>query len=188
MIRVRRMSATRSAVLVRPSRARSARRPLTASFMPPVNRRNISETTQNPPWGLKDCGTILYDVGSVTPLRFCCEVRMSTPQPETSADLEKCEIEKSDIVISENGGDAPMRFGAWRHLPAAGRRAFVGAFGGYGLDAFDYQVLPLTLAAITVYFRISAGEAGLLNAVTLVEYAIGGLLAGILADRLGRTT
>jgi MFS family permease len=82
---------------------------------------------------------------------------------------------------------APMRFGAWRHLPAAGRRAFVGAFGGYGLDAFDYQVLPLTLAAITAYFRISAGEAGLLSAVTLVVSAIGGLLAGILADRIGRT-
>jgi MFS family permease len=82
---------------------------------------------------------------------------------------------------------APMRFGAWRHLPTAGRRAFVGAFGGYGLDAFDYQVLPLTLAAITVYFRISAGEAGLLNSVTLVVSAIGGLLAGILADRIGRT-
>ncbi|HEY4456837.1 MAG TPA: MFS transporter, partial [Pseudonocardiaceae bacterium] len=80
-----------------------------------------------------------------------------------------------------------MRFGAWRHLPAAGRRAFVGAFGGYGLDAFDYQVLPLTLAAITAYFRISAGEAGLLSAVTLVVSAIGGLLAGILADRIGRT-
>lgn len=85
------------------------------------------------------------------------------------------------------GDTAPMRFGAWRHLPAAGRRAFVGAFGGYGLDAFDYQVLPLTLAAITVYFRISAGEAGLLNSVTLVVSAIGGLLAGILADRIGRT-
>lgn len=82
---------------------------------------------------------------------------------------------------------APARFGAWRHLSPAGRRAFTGAFGGYGLDAFDYQVLPLTLAAITAYFRISAGEAGLLNSVTLVVSALGGLLAGILADRIGRT-
>ena len=81
----------------------------------------------------------------------------------------------------------PARFGALRHLSPAGRRAFVGAFGGYGLDAFDYQVLPLALAAVTAYFRISSGQAGLLNSITLFVSALGGLLAGILADRIGRT-
>jgi MFS family permease len=81
----------------------------------------------------------------------------------------------------------PVRFGALRHLSPAGRRAFAGAFGGYGLDAFDYQVLPLALAAVTVYFRISSGQAGLLNSVTLFVSALGGLLAGIMADRIGRT-
>lgn len=89
--------------------------------------------------------------------------------------------------ISNNDDPAPARFGALRHLSIAGRRAFVGAFGGYGLDAFDYQVLPLTLSAIAAYFRISAGQAGLLNSVTLVVSAVGGLLAGVLADRIGRT-
>ncbi len=81
----------------------------------------------------------------------------------------------------------PVRFGALRHLSPAGRRAFVGAFGGYGLDAFDYQVLPLSLVAVTAYFRISSGQAGLLNSVTLFVSALGGLLAGIMADRIGRT-
>ncbi|HEY4019469.1 MAG TPA: MFS transporter [Pseudonocardiaceae bacterium] len=89
--------------------------------------------------------------------------------------------------ISTDDDSTPGPFGALRHLSGAGRRAFAGAFGGYGLDAFDYQVLPLTLSAITVYFRISAGQAGLLNAVTLVVSALGGLLAGIMADRIGRT-
>ncbi|HJP77392.1 MAG TPA: MFS transporter [Pseudonocardiaceae bacterium] len=89
--------------------------------------------------------------------------------------------------ISTHDDPAPARFGALRHLSVAGRRAFVGAFGGYGLDAFDYQVLPLTLSAIAAYFRISAGQAGLLNSVTLVVSAVGGLLAGVLADRIGRT-
>jgi MFS family permease len=79
------------------------------------------------------------------------------------------------------------RFPAFTHLSPAGRRAFAGAFGGYGLDAFDYQLLPLVLPAITMYFRISSGEAGLLNALPLVVSAVGGLLAGILADRIGRT-
>ncbi|MBY8847844.1 hypothetical protein K7G98_03730 [Saccharothrix sp. MB29] len=71
---------------------------------------------------------------------------------------------------------------AWFHtLGRNGKRAFVGAFG-YGLDAYDFQVLPLGLVAITAYFGISQGQAGLLNTVTLVVSAISGAVAGILAD------
>ena len=82
------------------------------------------------------------------------------------------------------GTDRPF---AWlRTLGPKGRRAFVGAFGGYGLDSYDFQVLPLGLAAITAYFGISSGEAGLLTTVTLVVSAIGGAAAGVLADRIGR--
>jgi MFS family permease len=47
-------------------------------------------------------------------------------------------------------------------------------------------VLPLGLGAIISYFGISKGEAGLLTTVTLVVSALGGALAGILADRIGR--
>ncbi|MEV7095984.1 MFS transporter [Amycolatopsis sp. NPDC051045] len=77
-------------------------------------------------------------------------------------------------------------FDWFRTLGKRGRRAFVGAFGGYGLDSFDYQTLPLGLAAITAYFGISSGEAGLLGTTTLVVSAIGGVGAGMLADRIGR--
>jgi MFS family permease len=75
----------------------------------------------------------------------------------------------------------------FRELGPRGRRAFAGAFGGWGLDSYDFQVLPLGLAAITAYFGISKGQAGLLTTVTLVMSALGGMLAGMLADRIGRT-
>ncbi|RZS45079.1 putative MFS family arabinose efflux permease [Herbihabitans rhizosphaerae] len=76
---------------------------------------------------------------------------------------------------------------AWfRELPARGKRAFVGAFLGYGLDSYDYWVLPLGLAAITSAFGLTKGEAGLLATATLVASAFGGVLAGVLADRIGR--
>lgn len=71
-------------------------------------------------------------------------------------------------------------------LGPRGRRAFAGAFGGYALDAYDFQVLPLGLVAIAAYFHLSSGAAGLLTTVTLVVSGIGGALAGILADRIGR--
>jgi MFS family permease len=89
-----------------------------------------------------------------------------------------------------NIAQTPQRdrpFTWFRELGRPGRRAFRGAFGGWGLDSYDFQVLPLGLAAITTYFGISKGAAGLLTTVTLVTSAAGGLAAGVLADRIGRT-
>ncbi|MFD1048468.1 DUF2786 domain-containing protein, partial [Kibdelosporangium lantanae] len=60
----------------------------------------------------------------------------------------------------------------FRSLGSRGRRAFVGAFGGYGLDSYDFQVLPLGMVAITAYFGLTKPEAGLLTTVTLVVSAI----------------
>ena len=71
---------------------------------------------------------------------------------------------------------------AWFHtLGRNGKRAFVGAFGGYGLDAYDFQVLPLGLFAITAYFGLTTGEAGLLTTVTLVVSAVMAALFSLLA-------
>ena len=78
------------------------------------------------------------------------------------------------------------RDGWFQSLGHRGKRAFVGAFGGYGLDSYDYWVLPLSLVAISSFFGISKGQAGLLNTATLVLSAIGGAAAGVLADRVGR--
>ncbi len=77
-------------------------------------------------------------------------------------------------------------FDWFRTLGPKGKRAFIGAFGGYGLDSYDFQVLPLGLAAIAAYFGLTTGQAGLLTTVTLVVSALGGALAGILVDKIGR--
>jgi MFS family permease len=78
---------------------------------------------------------------------------------------------------------------AWyRSLPKPeGRRAFAGAFGGFGLDAYDYQILSLVLVAVIAQFGISKGQAGLLATVTLVVSAVGGIGSGLLIDRIGRS-
>lgn len=89
--------------------------------------------------------------------------------------------------MSTTSTDQRSTAGSWlRTLGPAGRRAFAGAFGGYGLDAYDFQVLPLGLAAIAATFHLASGPAGLLATVTLVVSAVGGVLAGMLADRIGR--
>ncbi|MET0455169.1 MAG: MFS transporter, partial [Mycobacterium sp.] len=96
----------------------------------------------------------------------------------------------STTTRSPGDGSAPdaadRPFDWFRTLSARGRLAFFGAFGGYGLDSYDFQVLPLALGAIASYFAISTGEAGLLTTVTLVVSALGGALAGVLCDKIGR--
>ncbi|MEU7283581.1 MFS transporter [Streptomyces sp. NPDC045431] len=86
-------------------------------------------------------------------------------------------------------GEQPEDKGAFawlRALGPRGRRAFGGAFGGYALDSYDFFTLPLSMVAISAYFGLTSGQTGLLTTVTLVVSAVGGVLAGILADRIGR--
>ncbi|MEA2290590.1 MAG: hypothetical protein QOD55_2587 [Solirubrobacteraceae bacterium] len=71
-------------------------------------------------------------------------------------------------------------------LGAKGRRAFAAAFAGYTLDAFDLIILTLSLSAIGATFGVSTGQTGLLSTVTLSASALGGVLAGVLSDRIGR--
>jgi MFS family permease len=76
---------------------------------------------------------------------------------------------------------------AWlRALGPQGRRAFAGAFGGYALDSYDYFTLPLSMVALAAYFGLDSGQTGLFTTVTLVVSAVGGAIAGVVADRIGR--
>lgn len=86
-------------------------------------------------------------------------------------------------------GERPDDTGAFawlRALGPRGRRAFGGAFGGYALDSYDFFTLPLSMVAIAATFGLDKGQTGLLTTVTLVVSAVGGALAGVLADRIGR--
>jgi MFS family permease len=74
----------------------------------------------------------------------------------------------------------------WAALGTEGRRAFRAAFAGYMLDAFDLIVLTLSLTAIGATFDVGTGATGALSTVTLSASAVGGILGGILADRIGR--
>lgn len=84
------------------------------------------------------------------------------------------------------GEEVTGPFSWYRSFTPQGRRAFKGAFGGFALDSYDFQVLPLSMVAITAYFHLTKAEAGLLTTVTLVMSALGGILAGGLIDRVGR--
>jgi MFS family permease len=73
-----------------------------------------------------------------------------------------------------------------RGLASDERRAFVAAFGGWMMDAMDYMAFTFVIPSLLKLWGISGGEAGLLATVTLLVSALGGWLAGALADRFGR--
>ena len=75
----------------------------------------------------------------------------------------------------------------WYHsLTSRAVHAFWASFIGWALDAFDYQVFSFSLTAIAATFALSQAQAGVIATSTLVVSAFGGMLAGLLADQIGR--
>jgi MFS family permease len=74
----------------------------------------------------------------------------------------------------------------YRTLSGRAIHAFWASFAGWALDAFDYQIYTFTLTAIAAAFTLTKGQSGLIATVTLVVSAFGGVLAGMLADSIGR--
>ena len=58
---------------------------------------------------------------------------------------------------------------------------------GWMLDAMDVTLYSMVLATLVAEFGMSKPEAGSLNSLTLFASAIGGLMFGFIADRMGRT-
>ncbi|NWG12873.1 MAG: MFS transporter [Acidobacteria bacterium] len=57
---------------------------------------------------------------------------------------------------------------------------------GWMLDAMDVMLYAFALDSIRAEFSLSSAQAGALVSVTLAASAIGGILFGVLADRIGR--
>src|SRR5262249_14034370 len=64
--------------------------------------------------------------------------------------------------------------------------AFWATFGGWAIDAYNQMTLGFVLPAVTAAFALSTTQAGLLGTVSLVMSAVGGAMAGALADAVGR--
>ncbi|WP_030380796.1 MULTISPECIES: MFS transporter [unclassified Streptomyces] len=105
----------------------------------------------------------------------------TTPPSRVSRKPSTDPLPHADAPAADDG---PLGF--WRALGPRGRRAFGGAFGGYALDSYDYFTLPLSMVALAAYFGLDSGQTGLITTVTLVVSAVGGAVAGVVADRIGR--
>ncbi len=60
------------------------------------------------------------------------------------------------------------------------------AFFGFLLDAMDVLLYVFAIQSLKVEFGLSNAQAGLASSATLIASAVGGIVSGLLCDRLGR--
>ncbi|CAG2153251.1 MFS transporter [Cupriavidus numazuensis] len=66
------------------------------------------------------------------------------------------------------------------------KRTFWACYFGWALDSFDVQIYSFLVPTLMAAWSLSKGEAGAIGTASLLAAALGGWLAGILSDRIGR--
>jgi MFS family permease len=78
-------------------------------------------------------------------------------------------------------------FTFWQDASPAAKKALIAASLGWLLDAFDVMLYALVLTAVVDDLGLTLATGGQLASLTLAASAVGGLIFGVLADKLGRT-
>jgi MFS family permease len=71
-------------------------------------------------------------------------------------------------------------------MSPAGRRTFRGCFAGWALDALDVTLYTFAIPALMATWGLGRAALGDLAFLTLLSSALGGWIAGVLCDRIGR--
>src|SRR3982750_3452774 len=74
----------------------------------------------------------------------------------------------------------------WREMSKPERATFRACFGGWALDGMDFQFYSFIIPTLIAGWHLTKAQAGTLQTSTLLASALGGWLAGLIADRIGR--
>lgn len=74
----------------------------------------------------------------------------------------------------------------YRSMNVAQKRTFWACLTGWALDAMDVQLFAFVIPTLLTVWGMTKSQAGLIGTSALVTSAIGGVVAGVLADRIGR--
>ncbi|VVE25620.1 MFS transporter [Pandoraea terrigena] len=66
------------------------------------------------------------------------------------------------------------------------KRTFWACYFGWALESFDVQIYSFLLPTLVAAWSLTKPEAGAIGTISLLSAAIGGWLAGIFSDRIGR--
>jgi MFS family permease len=84
------------------------------------------------------------------------------------------------VEVTTKSAEPPEKVGSY------GRKAIIASASGYAMDGFDLLILSFSIGAIASDLGISNTAASSLTSLTLWGAVVGGIVFGILADRLGR--
>ncbi|HEX8520465.1 MAG TPA: MFS transporter [Pseudonocardia sp.] len=88
----------------------------------------------------------------------------------------------------DEAAERPGTGGSWfKRMRPNERRTFWACFAGWATDATDVQIFSLLIPVlVSTGFLTGTGQSGLIATITLLSSSVGGWIAGILADRIGR--
>ena len=91
-------------------------------------------------------------------------------------------VANSPVVSSSTNAQ-----GSWlTQLSGPERATLFATFGGWALDGMDVMVYSFVISSLMAAWHMSKNDAGILATAVLLISAVGGWLAGTLADRFGR--
>jgi len=90
------------------------------------------------------------------------------------------------VAISPAPAAPPLTSISPNAVTPAARRALIGSAVGYAMDGFDLLILGFMLGAIRVGLRLNAAQAASLVTATLIGAVIGGIVFGMVSDKVGR--
>jgi MFS family permease len=93
----------------------------------------------------------------------------------------------SESTVSDVGTRTVFGLAWPERMTHAERRSLIAGGLGWMLDAMDVMLYSLVLAHLMRDLGMEKAAAGFLNSLTLLASALGGLLFGFVADRIGRT-
>ena len=97
-------------------------------------------------------------------------------------------IEYCCLVLGREDDPALMRsLFASGEIRSTQWRTLIAAMLGWMLDGLDVMLYSFALLSMQKEFGLTGAQAGMLTTVTLAAAAVGGTLAGVFADRYGRT-
>jgi MFS family permease len=101
--------------------------------------------------------------------------------------VQPSSLSQASAAISNSSSDDGL-LTWWTEADTRARNAFIAASLGWMLDSFDVMLYAIVLAALLTdpVLQLSNGAAGILGSITLIAAAVGGIVFGVLADRIGR--